>query len=200
MRKKVLQILLICSFLISALSLTAILLIKTGNLHVGISAYSHYRLSEDETKLIEDWMSQFRRNVQNGNFDAVREELVRNHQSVETQNSVLKNTKFAFDKYGKISFSKFFRSTLPESAERFYGKNLEGNVYGLFYHSNAERGTLSENFELIINDNEVNLLRYTGDEIKDWEIRSNNNEHWLERNLPNEIRIPYGVRFIEIKY
>jgi len=200
MNKKTSRILVIFLFLISAFSLFVVLLIKTGNLYVGISAYSHYRLNNTETELVENWMSRFHRNVENGNFDEVRKELISNRQSVETQNGVLKNAKFAFDKYGKIEYSKFFRSTLPEPAEKFYGEDIEGNVYGLFYHSNAERGTLSESFELVINGNEVNLLRYSGDEIKDWEIRANNNERWLEQNLPNETRIPFGARFIEIRY
>lgn len=200
MNKKISRILTGFLFLISAISLFVVVLIKTGNLYVGMSAYSHYRLSEAETELVEGWMSRFHKNVENGDFDEIRKELVKNRQSVETQNSVLKNAKFAFDKYGKIEFSKFFRSALPEPAARFYGKDLKGNVYGLFYHSNAERGTLSESYELVINDNEVNLLRYSGDEIKDWEIRENNGERWLEQNLPNEARIPYGARFIEIRY
>lgn len=200
MNNKTSRILVVFLFLISALGLFFAVLIKTGHLSVGVSAYSHYRLSATETELVEDWMSRFRRNVENGNFDEVRKELINNHQSLETQNSVLKNTKFAFDKYGKVDFSRFFRSSLPEPAAKFYGKDVEGNVYGLTYHSDSERGTLSESFELVINDNEVNLLRYSGDEIKDWEIRANNNERWIERNLPNEIRIPFGARFIEIRY
>ena len=37
------------------------ILIYTGNLYVGISAYSHYRLNEAETKMVEDWISRFRK-------------------------------------------------------------------------------------------------------------------------------------------
>ncbi len=200
MNKRIFRILIAFLCLIAAFGLFVNVLIGTGNLYVGISAYAHYRLNETETKLVEEWISRFHKNVENGDFDAIRQELIKNKQGVITQDAVLKNAKFAFDKYGKIDFVKFFRCTVPEPASKHYKNDLGGNVYGLTYHSNAERGRLSEHFELIINNNEVSLLRYRGDEMQEYEIRANNHESWLEHNLPSEIRIPFGKRFIEIRY
>ena len=201
MNRKIYRYFLAASLSIFGLFVLVNILIYTGNLYVGISAYSHYRLNEVETKLVEDWISRFHKNVENGNFEEIRKELVKNSQGIKTQDAQLENAKFAFDKFGTISSIKFFRCMPPEPASVFYGDNIEGSVYGLFYHSNAERGRLSEHFELVINEkNEVSLLRYSGDEMKEWEVRAYNNDHWLERKLPTEIRIPFGKRFIEIRY
>lgn len=190
-------------FLLVVVALFAgfVFLTKAEYLYVGISPYAHYKLNDKEAEIINEWINKFHENVEKGNLEFVKEESLNKIADVDWKALNASKAKFAFDKYGKINRIDFFNSLPPDVASELYGNHITGNAYRLTYHTSAERGMLSENFELVITkNNDVKLLSYHGDEMQEWEKIERNNKFWLEHNLKNEIRIPFGNRFIVIRY
>lgn len=183
-----------------ALILVIVVLISTGVFHVGVSPYAHYRLNETETKLIDDAILKFRERVENGKFDEIKKELAENGRDESYQKERIAIIKSNREKYGKPLSKEFFRAMPPEEAAKYY-KNTEGIFYNTWYFTKAENGEFHETFDWTINDkNEVRLLGYSVGELQDWEIKTREKEKYNNANYPNEIRIPIGSRFIEIRY
>ena len=182
------------------LFLVVVVLLKSGLFYLGISPYFHYRLNENELKLIDDAILKFRERVENGRFDEIQKELAENQRDESYQKETIAIIKNNREKYGKPLSKEFFRATPPESASKYY-KNTEGAFYETWYFTNAENGEFHETFDWTIKDkNEVKLLGYEVSKLQDWEIKTREKEKYLNANYPNEIRIPFGARFIEIRY
>lgn len=183
-----------------AVILIAVVLLESGLFYVGISPYAHYQLNEDETRVVGNAISQFREKVENGKFDEIQKELVENQRNENFQNATIKKIKEAREKFGEPLSMEFFRAMTPETASKYY-KNVDGIFYTLFYFTKAEKGEYAEHFEWIVKENgEAKLLSYSGQEMKDWEVKSREREKYINEKYPRETKIPFGSRFIEIRY
>ena len=176
------------------------ILFAYGAFDIAVSAYSHYRLNEEESKLIDNAIARFRENVENENYEEITRQLRKGGRDKDVEDRIIENIKDFRDKYGKASSKEFFRATVPEDSSRFY-KSTTGTVYGVFYFTKAENGEFDEYFDLNISDDKkVTLLEYRASEIQDWATKARKREKYIDNTYPNEVRIPFGARFIEIRY
>jgi hypothetical protein len=174
-----------------------VVLLKSGLLYVRISAYHYYKLNESETKLIDDAILKLRERVESGKFDEIQSELADGRVN---KSEIIEAIKKSRRKFGKPVFSEFFSSSPPEPASKYYD-NLSGTFYITAYFTNTDDGDFFyENFGWIIKENnEVQLLNYSGSHMQEWQIQAYNSKAEI-RKFQNEINIPIGARFIEIKY
>lgn len=179
--------------------LTVIVLMATKLIVVGVSPYSHYRLNENETRVIESAIADFRRKVEAEKFDEITTELAANGRDARFQSDAVKEINQAQAEFGRPESVEFFRCNVPWQANRYW-ENVHGTVYTLAYFTKAEKGEFSERFEWIINDNKVTLLTYSADKIVDWEKENRARETYNRAVYRNEIRIPFGKKIIEIRY
>lgn len=173
------------------------LLLKSGLFYIGVSPYAHYRLNENESKLFDDAISRFREKVEGERFDEIKNELA---DGLRSKDEIVAEIKKSRRKFGKPVFTEFFRAMPPEPASKYY-KNLNGTFYTVRCFTNSDDGDFfPEQFDWIVKDNsEVQLLNYSASHIRDWELQARETERRL-REFSNEIRIPFGSRFIEIRY
>lgn len=194
MKKKILFSIL---FSLLGLSLLLFVFVRTGYIYIGISPYYNYKLNETETKLFEDAISKLRERVELGKFDEIEANIA---DGPVSKTEIIEKLKKSRRKFGKPIFSEFFRSSPPDSASKYY-PNVNGTDYITFYFTNTDDDDFfSEHFEWIVTENnEVKLLNYDGNHIRDWELQTRELERRL-KEYKHEINIPYGERFIEIKY
>ena len=180
-----------------ALVLLFLLLLKSGLFYVGISPYAHYKLNENESKLLDDSLSMFREKVESEKFDEIKNELA---EGLRNKDEVIAAIRKSRRKFGKPVFTEFFRAMSPAPASKYY-KNLNGTLYSVSYFTNSDDGDFfPEHFDWLVKDNnEVQLLDYSASHIRDWELQARETDRTL-KTFSNEIRIPFGARFIEIKY
>jgi hypothetical protein len=180
-----------------ALIFIVVVLLKSGLFYVGISPYHYYKLNENETKLIDDATLKFRERVESGKFDEIQNELADGRIS---KSEIIGAIKKSRRKFGKPLFSEFFRSSPPTPVAKYYD-NLDGTLYSLSYFTNTDDGDFfSEEFDWILKENnEVQLLNYSGSHMLEWQLQARDRDREIKK-FQNEINIPFGARFIEIKY
>lgn len=179
--------------------LTISILAATKIITVGVSPYSHYKLNESETRVIESAIADFRQKTETGKFDEIKAQLAANGRDERFQNDAVKEINEAQENFGKPKSIEFFRCMVPWQPNQFW-KNVNGTAYTLAYFTKAEKQEYSERFEWIINENKATLLSYSADKIVDWEKENRARETFNRAVYQNEIKIPFGERFIEIRY
>ena len=179
--------------------LTITILIATKLIAVGISPYAHYKLNENETRVIESSIADFRQKVESAKFDEIKAELAKNGRGERFQNDTIKKISETRGKFGKPESLEFFRCLPPSPVKKYY-QNLDGNLYMLSYFTKTEKGEFSEHFDWLVNEDKATLMNYHADGIKDWETKNRESEVYIGANYANEIKIPFGTRFIEIRY
>jgi len=200
MKKYLLRILLGLTFFVFSLFFILWGAITLGILSVGISPYAHYKLNQKESQLIEASIARFREKIENAQFDQIKNELIQNGRDEWLQNYTMQKVENIREEFGKPQSIEFFRALPPKPVNKYF-ENLSGTLYMVSYFTKAEKGEFSEHFDWIINENdEVTLLTYSGNKMQDWEIKNRERESFINANYPNEIRIPFGERFIEIRY
>lgn len=180
-----------------ALFVLIVVLLKIDLLSIAISPIHHYKLNETETKLFGDALLKLRERVETGQFDDIKNDIAEGRIS---KNEIIAGIKKSRRKFGKPIFSEFFRSSTPEPASKYY-ENLSGTYYDISYFTNTDDGDFfSEDFQWIVKENnEVQLLNYSGTHMLEWQIQTRNRE-WERKKFQHEIKIPFGERFIEIRY
>lgn len=174
-----------------------VVLLKIELLSVVISPIHHYKLNEIETKLFDDAILKLRERVETEQFDDIKNDIAEGRVS---KNEIIAGIKKSRRKFGKPVYSEFFRSSLPAPVATYY-ENLSGTYYDISYFTNTDDGdSFSENFQWIVKENnEVQLLNYSGTHMLEWQIQTRNRE-WELKKFQHEIKIPFGERFIEIRY
>lgn len=176
------------------------ILVSLGVISLGISPYAHYRLNDGETRLITKAITQFREKVRNGKVNEIKNELAVNGRDESVQSQIVNEIKKTTDKFGEPISSDFFRARVPEDASKFY-KGIDGMAYGTSYLTRTRTEEFSEHFDWLVKESgEVTLLQYWAGDLQTWEIKNRERDQWLDRDYPHEIRIPFGARFIEIRY
>lgn len=182
--------------LIGFMLLTTFLL-RSGLVSFGISPYFHHRLNAVETQLFDDAILKLRERVENGKFDEIQNDIAEGRISRKQIVGKIKQTR---EQFGKPLSSEFFRSSVPEVASKYY-ENLNGTFYTTFYFTKTEHGEFFEDISWIVDEkNEAKILNYSGNEIIEWQKNNRERERFIKENYSNEIRIPFGARFIEIRY
>ena len=174
-----------------------VVLLKIELLSVVISPIHHYKLNEVETKLFDDAILKLRERVEAEQFDDIKNDIAEGRVS---KNEIIAGIRKSRRKFGKPIFSEFFRSSAPEPVSKYY-ENLSGTFYSISYFTNTDDGdSFSENFKWIVKENnEVQLLDYSGTHTLEWQIQTRNSE-WERKKFQHEMKIPFGERFIEIRY
>lgn len=181
---------------VGLLLLSAFLLIS-GLVSAGISPYYHYKLNEAEKRILDSALLKLRERVENGKFEEIQNELADGRVS---KNEIVEEIKEIREQFGKPISSEFFRSSLPEPVSKYY-KNLDGTFYTIFYFTKTERGEYFEDINWVVGENnEAKILNYSGSEIIEWQIKNRDREGFINANYSNRIKIPFGERFIEIRY
>lgn len=190
MKKKIL-------FSLLGLALLLIVLVKTGAIYVGISPYYNYKFNETETKLFDVAISKLRERVEENKFDEIENNIA---SGTVSKAEIIEKIKKSRRKFGKPTFSEFFRSSPPDYASKYY-PNLSGMNYDTYYFTNTDDGDfISERFDWIVTENnEVKLLNYSGNQIHEWELQAREQDR-RKKEFKHEFNIPFGERFIEIRY
>ena len=179
------------------LVLLIVFLLRSGIVAVGISPYNHYRFNETETQLFDTALLRLRERVENGKFDEIQNELADGRRN---KSEIVGEIKKVREQFGKPLSTEFFRSSPPESVSKYY-ENLDGTFYKVYYFTKTERSEFFEDISWVVSkNNEVKILNYGGSEIIEWQIKNREKENYYKANYSNEIRIPFGSRFIEIRY
>jgi hypothetical protein len=131
-----------------------------------------------------------------GEFDRIQNELGQGRVSGDQIVNDMKSVRHTF---GSPVSSEFFRSSPPEPASKYY-PGLKGTLYMVSYFTRTERGEFSEHITWEITEGKARILNYSGSDIVEWEAKSRARERWMKEKFQNEIRIPFGARFIEINY
>jgi hypothetical protein len=172
-------------------------LTMSGLVSAGISPYYHYKLNETEKQILDSALLKLRERVENEKFEEIQNDLTDGRVS---KNEVIGKIKKTREQFGKPSSSEFFRSSPPEPISKYY-ENLNGTFYTIFYFTETERGEYFENISWVISENdEAKILNYRGSEILEWQIKNREKEKFINANYSNKIKIPFGGRFIEIRY
>ena len=179
--------------------LTIAVLIATNLIVVGVSPYANYNLNENETLIVESAIADFRQKVETGKFDEIKAELAANGRDARFQNDAVKEINEAQGNFGKPQSIEFFRCMPPWQPNQYW-KNVNGTAYSLAYFTKGEKKEFAERFEWIINENKATLLSYSADEIQNWEKETRARETYNRAVYRNEIKIPLGRRFVEIRY
>lgn len=181
----------------AGLALVFVFLLNSGLVSIGVSPYYHYKLSETESPVFENALLKFREKVENGNFEEIQAELADGRRS---KSEILAEIKKTRERFGKPVASEFFRSSEPASVSKYY-ENPDGSFYNIFYFTKTEKGEFFEDISWVVRPNdEVRMLNYYGNEIIEWQTKSRETERYIAENYANKIRIPFGARFIEIRY
>lgn len=177
--------------LLSAFSLVS------GLVSAGISPYYRYKLNETEKQILDSALLKLRERVENGKFEEIQNELADGRVSKNEITGKIKKTR---EHFGKALSSEFFRSSPPEAVSKYY-ENLDGTFYTIYYFTKTERGDYFEDISWVVSENdEAKILNYSGSEIIEWQIKNRNREKFIDANYSNKIKIPFGERFIEIRY
>ncbi len=181
-----------CGFM----SIAAVLLMS-GLVNVGVSPYFHYKLNAAETAVFDAALLKFRERVENGSFEDVENELADGPRS---KSEIIAEMKRVREQFGKPVATEFFRSGPPDAAAKFY-RNLDGNVYIVHYFTKTEKDEFFEAVTWNINErNEAKIINYDGSKMVDWQIKTRERERIIAAHYSNEFKIPFGSRFIEIRY
>jgi hypothetical protein len=182
---------------LAGLALLIVFLLKSGIVYVAISPYFHYKLNETETRILDNALLKFREKVENGKPEEIETALANGRVS---KNELIKEIKKTREEFGRPVSSEFFRSSPPERTAKYY-ENLDGTVYMIHYFTKTEEGEFFENITWNISaDDEAQILNYDGTKIIEWQTKSRETERYISANYKNEIKIPLGERFIEIRY
>jgi hypothetical protein len=183
--------------IVSATFVILWILIASGMTSVGISPYYHHKLNETEAQLFDNALLEFREKVENGKFEEIQNELADGRAS---KSEIIGEIKKSREQFGKPLSSEFFRSSSPEPVSKYY-ENLNGTFYTIFYFTKTERGEFFEDISWVVSENdEAKILNYSGSKIIEWQIKNRDRERYINANYSNKIRIPFGERFIEIRY
>lgn len=172
-------------------------LLGSGLMSVGISPYYHYRLNETETQIFNEEILKLRERVENGKFDQIRDDIAEGRVS---KNGIVGKIIKTREQFGKPLSSEFFRSSVPQPASKYY-ENIDGTYYMIYYFTKTERDEFFEVISWVVNENnEAKILNYDGSQIIEWQKENRERERYIKDNYSNEIRIPFGSRFIQIRY
>ncbi len=182
-----------------SLILLTILLFRFGFFYINISPHNSYRLNENESRLIEKATSQFKERIENGKFDEIQNEFVKDERDVFRQNYVINDLKKDRAEFGKSLYWEFLCAALPQP-----DKELNGKRYNVEYITKTEKGEVWEHFIWLIKANNEIKLIFGGDmdttRALQVRLEERDKRKLIVEKYSNEIIIPYADRFIEIRY
>lgn len=166
-------------------------------INIGISPHYSYRLTEAEAKTLDAAHKELHNRMAKGEYDLIAEDLVEARVSKEEN---LRRIKEAFGNFGAPKEFEFFRAADPEPASKHYPEH-DGTNYITYYFAKGESSEFSESIDWIVdNSGRAKIRNYSGNEILESQKIHRERERRLARVLPNEIRIPFFDRFIEVRY
>jgi len=176
-------------------------LFACGLFSIGISPYAYYRLNQNETTLLNTAISHIRQKVEAGDVESIRREISVNRHDERVVNDAVRDLVDEQEKYGTPTSMEFFRAMPPEQASKYF-PGVAGTFYTVSYFTSTSRGELSEHFDFVTSEknDDAKLFGYYAKEMIEWEIHERARDKFLNERYPNEVRIPFGSRFIEIRY
>ncbi len=182
-----------------SLILVTILLFRLSFFYINISPDNSYRLNENESRLIENAISQFKERIENGKFDEIQNEFAKTEGDTFRQNWIINDLKNDRAVFGKSLSWEVFRVAQPQ-----LDKELNGRLYFVDYLTKTEKAEVYEPFIWLIKENNEIKLIFGGDmditPALEWRLKERDKQKRIVEHYPNEIIIPYADRYIEIRY
>ena len=168
-----------------------------GLVSVGISPLHNYRLTAEEAARLDTTHVDVHAKMADEQFDSILEDLV--EAGVRKEENI-RNMRKARETFGVPRSFEFFRSSNPEPASTYY-PNQPGTNYITFYFTKGDKAEFHEWIDWIVDDaGRARIRSYSATEIVEWQTKNRLREKQLDRDLPNEIRIPIFGYFVEIRY
>lgn len=164
---------------------------------IGISPLYSYRLTEEEAKTLDAAHRELHDRMAKGEYDLIADDLVEARVSKEEN---LRRIKETVGNFGAPTEFEFFRAAEPVPASKHYPEH-HGTNHITYYFAKAEYSVFSESIDWIVdNSGRAKIRSYSADEILEWQKIHRERERRTARVLPNEIRMPFFGRFIEVRY